>query len=114
MSSTAARGRVKLHQCLGAGGFGEVYLGTLQKEGGTQRVAVKVLKQGLDARSQAVQRLRDEARLLHILEHPNILEVYDLVVLDGRVALISEFVRGQDLEELLIPPDRIPVAAGLE
>ena len=40
MSSTAARGRVKLHQCLGAGGFGEVYLGTLQKEGGTQRVAV--------------------------------------------------------------------------
>ena len=55
-------------------------------------VAIKVLRADLDPSSQGVQRLRDEGRLLGRLTHPTILRVYDLVVLEGRAALVSEYV----------------------
>ncbi|MCB9679199.1 MAG: serine/threonine protein kinase [Alphaproteobacteria bacterium] len=100
-----------IRQCLGAGGFGEVYLATLAGHGD---VALKVLHNGLDPRSQAVQRLRDEARLLALLDHPSILSIHDLVLLDGRVALVTEYIDGQDLEALLVARPGIPTPAGLE
>ena len=61
-------------------------------------VAVKVLHEGLDPSSQAVQRLRDEGRMLGVLRHPAILRVHDLVILAGRVALVTEFIDGGDLD----------------
>lgn len=102
------------HQCLGRGGFGEVYLATIGAGDDADYVAVKVLQQGLDARGQAVQRITDEARLLHLLEHPSILEVHDLIAVAGRVALVMEYLPGQDLEDLLLPPHTVPMAAGLQ
>ena len=63
-------------QCLGSGGFGEVYLARMVSAGGVEsEVAVKVLHEGLDPRSQAIQRLRDEGRLLGTLNHPAVLKV---------------------------------------
>ncbi|MCA9571337.1 MAG: protein kinase, partial [Myxococcales bacterium] len=58
-------------------------------------VAVKVLHTDLDTDTQSVQRLRDEARLLALLDHPSILSIHDLVLLDGRVALVTEYIDGQ-------------------
>ena len=88
-----------IHSCLGSGGFGEVYRATMTSAGGvSHEVAVKVLHDGLDPRSQAVQRLRDEGKLLALLRHPSILSVHDLVVLGGRVALVTEYVEGGDLD----------------
>ncbi|MEZ4317334.1 MAG: protein kinase [Myxococcota bacterium] len=101
----------EIRQCLGAGGFGEVYLAT---QAGTGDVALKVLHNGLDPRSQAVQRLRDEARLLGLLDHPSILSIRDLVLLDGRVALVTEYIDGLDLENLLVSRPAISLPAGLE
>ena len=49
-------------------------------------------------------RLRDEGRHLARLDHPTILKVHDLVVLDGRVALVTEYVAGEDLEGCLRAP----------
>ena len=50
-----------VHSCLGQGGFGEVYKATMTSAGGVRHeVAIKVLHEGLDPRSQAVQRLREE------------------------------------------------------
>jgi len=66
--------------------------------GVSHEVAVKVLHDGLDPRSQAVQRLRDEGKLLALLRHPSILSVHDLVILSGRVALVTEYVEGGDLD----------------
>ena len=61
MTSENERRRFHFQLCLGRGGFGEVYLAEMHSAGGLRsRVAVKILLEDIDARSQAVQRLRDE------------------------------------------------------
>jgi len=91
--------RFSIHVCLGRGGFGEVYRATMASSGGvTSEVAVKILRADIDPGSEAVKRLRDEGRLLGALRHPAILRVHDLVILDRRVALVTEYVDGQDLD----------------
>lgn len=58
-----ARLRFEMRQLLGSGSFGEVYLANMSSAGGIrQEVAVKILAQDLDPRSQPVERLRDEGR----------------------------------------------------
>lgn len=83
---------------LGKGGFGEVYHAIMDRPGGLRtEVALKVLHQNLSPRSQAVERLRDEGRVLGLLRHPAIVRVLDLVVLEDRVTLVSEYIEGVDL-----------------
>ena len=79
-----------------------------------QHVAVKLLQGGLDPQSQAVERLRDEARLLVSLRHPVVLAAHDLVELGGQVALVTEFIEGQDLSACIDPsaPGRKGAAEG--
>ena len=94
--------------CLGKGDFGEVYLGTMKTTGGlSTRVAIKLLLAGLGEGAQAVERLRDEAGMLATVEHPAVLRVVDVTQLEGRIALITEYVEGQDLDGCFdadIPP----------
>lgn len=95
------------HDCLGKGGFGEVYLATVQKAGGIARqMAVKVLKEGLDDEDDAVQRLRDEGRILGMLNHPAILGATDMCRINGRIALVMEYVEGMDITRTC-KPDRL-------
>ncbi len=106
MESLTDTGRTERRQfqvvcCLGRGGFGEVYRAVLFSAGGVRtEVAIKVLHADADPRSQAVQRLRDEGRLLGAIQHPSVLRVYDLCLLAGRVGLVTEYVDGQDLDKL--------------
>jgi serine/threonine protein kinase len=102
VDSVIAKRSFNFRTCLGRGGFGEVYLASMTSSGGVRSdVAVKVLHAELDPRSQAIGRLRDEGKLLGQLNHPSILRVTDLVVLDGRVALVMEYVEGADLDRCL-------------
>jgi hypothetical protein len=101
--------------CLGRGGFGEVYRATMSGSGGLDAdVAIKVLRRDIDPDGQAVQRLRDEGKLLARLHHPTILKVHDLVILEGRVSLVTEFVDGDDLTECLVGAKPISPRALLE
>lgn len=90
-----------------------MYRATMDAGGFATDVAVKVLREDVDPGGQAVQRLRDEARLLSRITHPAILRVHDLVVLEGRVALVTEFIEGEDLSGL-VDGARIGVRALLE
>jgi serine/threonine-protein kinase len=85
----------------------------MQSPGGLQTtVAVKLLRADIDLNGSAVQRLRDEGRLLARLDHPAILKVFDLVTLDGRLALVTELVDGDDLSSCLAElPQRALVQA---
>jgi serine/threonine protein kinase len=99
---------------IGAGGFGEVYRATMQSPGGLRQdedVAVKFLR---DPDPRALARLEREGELLASLHHPSILRVYDLVRLQGQVALVTEYVAGMDLTEALrsVPP--LPARAVLD
>ena len=94
---------------LGSGGFGEVYEATLRTSSGLQRpVAVKVLHAHHLFRTDAVDRLRDEAALLARMQHPVIVSAIELMWIDDRPALVTELVRGLDLEQCL----RLPSAPG--
>lgn len=69
-------------------------------------VAVKLLRADIDPGGQAVGRLRDEARILSVIQHPAILKVHDLVVLGGRLSLVTEYVPGADLHGVIWSPRR--------
>jgi len=104
-----------IHTCLGRGGFGEVYRAEMHRPGGIDAdVALKVLRRDVGLNGQAVERLRDEGRLLAKLSHPAILKVHDLLVLEGRVALVTEFVDGQDLSTCFEGEEPPPLRTLLE
>jgi serine/threonine-protein kinase len=81
--------------------------------GGLSReVAVKLLLSSIDPGS--VLRLRDEARLLAALNHRAIVQVYDLVTVEGRPALITEYIDGTDLSGVIHASGPVPVKVALE
>lgn len=94
--------RLHLHDRIGSGGFGDVYRATLVSGGGVETlVAIKVLHKDTSPSSQALQRLRDEGKMLGLIRHPAIVKVLDMVALDGRAALVTEYVEGADLGFLM-------------
>ncbi len=99
---TGSGRRFTLLRTLGEGSFGIVYLAEMESAGGFKRiVALKLLQATFDPESDAGLRLRDEARLLGRLNHRNIVRVDDLVRLNGRWALVMEYVSGAGLEALI-------------
>lgn len=83
---------------LGSGGMGTVYLA--QQETPQRRVAIKVLRHGLQTKSY-ISRLRREASLLAKLHHPGIAQVFEWGVVGdeelGLPYLVMELVEGLDL-----------------
>lgn len=115
MASSSTSRTFFLHHSLGRGGFGEVYLATQRSTSGLEsQVAVKVLGPEHSGDTLCVRRFRDEGRVLARLSHPNILTVFDLVELDGRTALVTEYVAGSDLSECLRGERSIPPRALME
>jgi len=96
---------------LGVSEFGEVYLATLRTQGMATEVAVKMLR--IDV-GQSAARILDEAAFLALLRHPGIVRVIDLVKLDGRLALVTEFMDGDDLGQVIDISGPLPVRAAME
>ena len=86
---------------LGKGGFGSVYLANLHgRDQFVRRVAVKVLRHAGEGDAGLVARQRDEARLLGLLSHEGIVQVLDLTEIEGRPAVIMEYIEGADVAEI--------------
>src|SRR5882672_3391152 len=68
-------GRYKLLEKVGEGGFGVVYVAE-QREPVKRRVALKIIKLGMDTR-QVVARFEAERQALALMDHPNIAKVLD-------------------------------------
>jgi WD40 repeat protein/tRNA A-37 threonylcarbamoyl transferase component Bud32 len=86
-------GRYKLLEKIGEGGFGTVYVAE-QKEPVKRRVALKIIKLGMDTR-QVVARFEAERQALALMDHPNIARVLDAGATDtGRPYFVMELVKG--------------------
>jgi serine/threonine protein kinase len=86
-------GRYKLRERIGEGGCGVVYIAE-QEEPVRRRVALKVIKLGMDTR-QVVARFEAERQALAMMDHPNIAKVLDAGATDtGRPYFVMELVRG--------------------
>src|SRR5580704_5096088 len=68
-------GRYKLLQQIGEGGCGVVYMAE-QEEPVRRRVALKVIKLGMDTK-QVIARFEAERQALALMDHPNIAKVFD-------------------------------------
>jgi tetratricopeptide (TPR) repeat protein len=90
-------GRYVLLARLGAGGMGVVYAAYDPEL--DRRVAVKVLR-----RARAGELLRDEARAIARLAHPNVIAVHDVGEADGEVFVAMEHVEGVTVREWLRTP----------
>ena len=86
-------GPYKLLQKIGEGGCGVVYMAE-QEEPVRRRVAVKVIKLGMDTKS-VIARFEAERQALAIMDHPNIARVLDAGATEtGRPYFVMELVRG--------------------
>ena len=86
-------GRYKLLERVGEGGCGVVYVAE-QTEPVRRRVALKVIKLGMDTK-QVVARFEAERQALAMMDHPNIAKVLDAGTTDvGRPYFVMELVRG--------------------
>ncbi len=112
-----------LQDLLGTGTYAEVF--RARHAGSGREVALKVLRQALAFDESIRRRVLREGEILRQLRHPNLVEVYDLGVLeDGRAFVAMELLSGRTLKELLIAeaplsPERAfrlteEVAKGLE
>ncbi len=86
-------GRYKLLQRLGEGGCGIVYMAE-QLEPVRRRVALKIIKVGMDTR-QVIARFEAERQALALMDHPNIAKVLDGgATATGRPYFVMELVKG--------------------
>jgi len=109
--STPAPGPVTAESCperigayrilreLGAGGMGIVYLGVNDADVIKRRVAIKLLKRGMDT-EDILRRFKLERQFLAAMNHPGIARLFDAgETPDGRPYFVMEYVEGLDLLE---------------
>ncbi|MFG0273716.1 MAG: protein kinase, partial [Phycisphaerales bacterium] len=91
-----AIGRYRLLRALGEGGFGVVYLAE-QTRPVTRRVALKILKLGMDSK-RVVARFEAERQALALMDHPCIASVLDAGTTEqGRPYFVMEYVQGEPI-----------------
>jgi formylglycine-generating enzyme required for sulfatase activity/serine/threonine protein kinase len=91
-------GAYKLISQLGEGGFGEVWLAE-RREPFVQRVALKLIKPGMDSKS-VIARFEQERQALAVMNHPHIAKVLDGgLTPQGRPYFAMEYVKGEPITE---------------
>jgi len=95
-------GRYELHRRIGVGGMSELYLARYQQAAEVERTCVlKRLLPDLAQQPQMVAMFLDEARINLLLDHPNLVTVFDVGHCDGEYFMAMEYVGGRDLRWVL-------------
>jgi tetratricopeptide (TPR) repeat protein len=113
--ATNANDRYALRDEIGRGGMGIVYLASdLELE---RPVAIKFLPSELAANPEAVKMFRAEARSAASMNHPNIVHIYDVAVVNDQPCIVMEYVQGRTVREVMrirgsnekqpLPPRRV-------
>ena len=91
-------GKFEIQKVLGAGAMGEVYLGVDPSIG--REVAIKTILNPAAQGPEAKERFAREAKAAGVLNHPNLVTIYEFGEDQNVLYIAMEFVRGHDLEEL--------------
>jgi serine/threonine protein kinase len=95
-------GGYEIRARVGAGGMAEAFRAIARGPGGYQReVIIKSILPALASDPEFVRLFIAEAKLLGMINHPNVVQVYDFGEQDGRHFLALEYLDGPSLEELL-------------
>jgi serine/threonine protein kinase len=93
--------RYSLVRRLAVGGMAEIYLARQAAMAGFEKeVVIKCLRPELASDSRLVDMFVDEARIGALLNHPNIVHVYDVDTHDGIPYIAMEYIVGEELNEL--------------
>jgi serine/threonine protein kinase len=94
--------KYKLLGILGAGGMGQLFLARHEgPDGSGKLLVIKRMFPALAGDAQSVLMFLDEARIASTLQHANIVQSYDVDVVDGELFLAMEFLHGRDASVLL-------------
>ena len=96
MIGRVIKGKYRIYDEVGSGGFSTVYLGRNLET--NEIVAIKVLSRQFTSDPRYVERFRREAGLAERLKHPNIVRILDHGIEDGIHFLVMEFVEGLTLD----------------
>ncbi len=84
------------------GGMAELYIADQIREDGFRRtVAVKKVLPHLSQNPEYVEMLGREARIAGVLQHPNIIQIYDYRKYNDSYFIVMEYVRGRNLAEIM-------------
>lgn len=110
MEGSLIAGRYRVDALIGEGGVARVYRGTDTTL--DRRVAIKILRPELSDQPDVVARFRREAHAAAKLNHPNIVQIYDTGVDEGRYYIVMEYLPEMNLKEVIkryapLPLDKV-------
>lgn len=98
-------GLYEVQELIGSGGMANVYKAVMRGHNGPVPagtvVAVKVLRREFMHDPDLVRRFKNESKAISLLNHPNIVKVYDVSVNDDLQYIVMEYVDGMTLREYL-------------
>ena len=110
-------GKYEIVALLALGGTAEIYLARIAGASGFEKyVVVKCLHDHLADDNEFVKMFLDEARLVGVLDHSNVVQTFELGEHDGRYYMVMEFLAGLSLAMVMrrsasrVPGGRVPVA----
>lgn len=104
-------GHYRIISKIGKGGMGEVYLAQDTKL--NRKAAIKFLNQELGRDAEKLNRFIQEAKAASALNHPNILTVYEIGEAEDSHYIVTEFIEGKTLRDVISRKESVSVASTL-
>jgi len=105
-------GKYLISEIIGRGGWSMVYKGI--HTGLNMPVAIKMLKHDMAMNVEFLEKFHNEARIVALLNHENIVRVYDIEELFRTVFIIMEYLEGAPLDYTLDKMPRLPITKALD
>ncbi len=92
-------GRYEIRELIGVGGMANVYKAYDVME--NRIVAVKILREEYMNNDEFMRRFRNESRAISLLDHPNIVKVYDVIFSNRIQSIVMEYIDGITLKDYI-------------
>ena len=108
-------GKYQLLDKIATGGMAELYRAKLTRaEGFEKLIAIKKILPHLSCEGELVKAFVDEAKLAALLQHENIVQIYDFGNLEGEYFIAMEYLFGKDLRSIIRKAEERDISIGLE